>query len=83
MKQITLDDLQKYIFYDRSGRTKKCPEWVDEERCGNCQNWTILPEYDQPPNGWGVRGLCGRTQNRYTVSQTSWCQKYEEKRWDG
>lgn len=79
--QMTFKDVEKNKWYDRKGRVHEAPEWVNEERCGNCQFWQILDEYDQPPNGWGVRGLCGshRGQNRYTTSQTSYCMDYQGK----
>lgn len=78
--QMTLAEVQKSWFFERNGRKKVAPEWVNEERCGNCKHWQILDEYDQPPCGWGVRGLCGshQCQNRYTTAQTSYCQEYEE-----
>lgn len=84
--QMTLAEVQKSWYFDRKGRKETAPEWVDEERCGNCQYWQILPEYDQPPCGWGTRGLCGshQSQNQYTTSQTSYCQEYKERSvWDG
>lgn len=79
--QMTLTEMIKNGFYDRKGRIESAPEWVNAERCGNCAYWQILPEYDQPPCGWGTRGLCGghRSQNRLTTAQTSYCQEYKEK----
>ena len=79
--QMTFTDVIQNRFYDRDGRVKLVPEWVKDERCGNCRYWQILPEYDQPPCGWGVRGLCGshQNQNRYTTAQTSYCQEYGAK----
>ena len=66
-------------FYDRNGRIREAPEWVNEKRCGNCKYWQILPAYDQPPNGWGTRGLCGehRSRNQFTTAQTSYCQEWK------
>lgn len=77
--QFTLRDILQGKFYDRNGRIRECPEWVHEKRCGNCKFWQLLPEYDQPPCGWGVRGLCGshQSRNQYTTSQTSVCQEWE------
>ena len=76
--QMTFTDIALGRFFDRHGRLEECPEWVKDERCGNCAYWQILPEYDQPPCGWGVRGLCGshQCQNQYTTSQTSYCQEW-------
>ena len=84
--QMTFEEVQKNRFYDRNGHVMSCPEWVDEERCGNCKYWQILDVYQQPPCGWQVRGLCGshRGRNQYTTAQTSYCDDYEEKSvWDG
>lgn len=79
--QMTLTDIISQQFFDRFGNTKTIPGWVSETRCGNCQFWQLLPEYDQPPNGWGVRGLCGsqRSRNMYTTAQTSYCQEWKGK----
>ena len=77
--QMTIGDYIRSKFYDHDGRVRSAPEWVKEERCGNCRFWQILPEYDQPPNGWGTRGLCGShvSKNQYTTAQTSYCQEFE------
>lgn len=79
--QITLDDYQQSKYFDRHGHVKECPEWVGKKRCGNCKYWQILPEYDQPPCGWGIRGLCGShvSRNQYTTSQVAYCQEWEKK----
>lgn len=79
--QMTLADVQRDMFFDRHGHSKPAPAWVNKKRCGNCQYWQILPEYDQPPCGWGTRGLCGghESQNRYTTAQTSYCQEWRNK----
>ena len=76
--QMTFTDAIQNRFYDKNGRIKLVPEWVKDKRCGNCQYWQILPEYEQPPCGWGVRGLCGshECQNQFTTAQTSYCQEY-------
>lgn len=70
--QMTLTDIISQQFFDRYGNIKDLPPWVSETRCGNCQNWQLLPECDQPPNGWGIRGLC----SGYTTSQTSYCEEW-------
>ena len=74
-----MEDVISDRFYDRNGRIRECPEWVNEKRCGNCRFWQILPEYDQPPNGWAIRGLCGShiSKNQFTSAQTSFCQEWE------
>lgn len=79
-EQITMQQAMNSRFYDRKGRLQAAPDWVNDERCGNCQYWQLLPECDQPPCGWGVKGLCGghRSQNRNHTSQTSYCQDYRE-----
>ena len=83
MEQITISNYMHNLFFDRNGKTRQAPEWVEEERCGNCEYWQLLPEYDQPPNGWGIRGLCGshQCQNQFTTSQTSYCQEFKRGEW--
>ena len=79
MEQMTLSGYMHTRYYDRKGRTGEAPDWVKEERCGNCKHWQLLPEHEQPPCGWGVKGLCGghRSQNRHATSQTSYCMEFE------
>ena len=74
-EQITLAEVLQNQFFDRFGNRKPLPAWVNDERCGNCQNWQLLPEDEQPPNGWGIRGLC----SGYTTAQTSYCQEWKGK----
>ena len=73
--QITLSDVIKDQFFDRYGNRRPLPHWVKDKRCGNCQFWEILPECDQPPNGWGIRGYC----SGYTTSQTSYCDEWRQR----
>lgn len=77
---MTMQQVMNSRFYDRNGRIRETPEWVNEKRCGNCQFWQLLPEYEQPPNGWAVRGLCGSpiSQNMFSTSQLSYCQEYKQ-----
>ena len=79
--QITINEWMHTLYYDRNGKTMTAPEWVDNERCGNCQFWNILPETDQPPEGWGVKGLCGshRGMNMYRTSQCGYCGDFKYK----
>jgi hypothetical protein len=79
--QMTLSDFILSRWFDRYGDAKQAPEWVSEERCGNCSMWTILDEYEQPPSGWGVKGLCGshRGKNQYKTNQSSYCQDFKRK----
>lgn len=78
--QMTLADVIQDQFFDRCGNRRPLPPWVNEKRCGNCQFWELLPEYDQPPNGWGIRGICnGYSRAQYLTSQTSCCQKWKGK----
>lgn len=73
--QITLADVIQDQFFDRCGNRVPLPAWVHDERCGNCQFWEMLPESDQPPYGWGVKGFC----RGYKTSQTSYCQEWKGK----
>lgn len=89
MEQMTFDHLQSDevygTLYRRQGR-ERTPindieqKWLDDERCGTCSEWTLLVQTDQPPDGWGVRGLCQRltsiTNKTYTTTQTDRCQFY-------
>ena len=80
-EQITISDVMAARFYDRNGKIVKCPEWVEEKRCGNCIYWQMLSKDEQPPSGWAVRGSCGSymSKGQFTTSQTSYCQEWHEK----
>ena len=79
--QITIQQVMNSRFYDRDGRLLEVPEWVDDKRCGNCAYWQRWSKDEQPPAGWGVKGTCGnhRGQGNYEVSQTSYCQEWQER----
>lgn len=38
-EQITMQQAMNARFYDRNGKLKEAPEWVNEKRCGNCMYW--------------------------------------------
>ena len=81
--QISLADYQMSLSYDRRGRTVQAPAWVKPRRCENCVYWDIDPEYDQPPDGWGVYGLCNHLHEgeRHTqkTGHFSCCQDWRSK----
>lgn len=79
MEQMTIKGALLDKMYNRDGSTYFAPEWIRKDRCGNCKMWTMLLKEDQPPEGWGVFGLCGshRGKNQYKTTQSSYCQEYE------
>ena len=79
--QITMQQAMNSRFYDRNGKLKEAPEWVNEKRCGNCIYWQLLTKDEQPPEGWGVKGACGsyRGKGQYMTSQTGYCGDWHEK----
>ena len=79
--QITMQQAMNSRFYDRNGRIREIPEWVNEKRCGNCIYWQMLSKDEQPPAGWAVRGACGSymSKGQFTTSQLSYCQEWHEK----
>lgn len=85
--QITLADYQSSLAYDRRGKQRKAPEWAKRsDRCKDCSFWEILPESDQPPDGWGVYGQCAflreGQKGYYQTDQYSYCDGWRSK-WDG
>lgn len=79
--QMDFSDLRKKQWYERSGRvTAACPSWTNEKRCGTCEYWTLLTKDEQPPEGWGVFGLCGshRGRNEHQTNQHGYCQDWKE-----
>ena len=79
MEQLTLSEYLTDRFYKRDGSTDQAPKWVRPDRCGNCKHWTLMDKDEQPPDGWGVFGLCGshRGKNQYKTTQSSYCQEFE------
>ena len=79
--QITMQQAMNSRFYDRNGKIRETPEWVNEKRCGNCIYWQRWSKDEQPPAGWGVKGTCGnyRGPGHYDTAQTSYCQEWHEK----
>ena len=82
-EQLTLTDMLVNTYYDRNGRLTSCPDWVHEQRCGNCLYWQRLTKDEQPPEGWGVKGACGshRGMGVHQTSQTGYCQDWRLKEW--
>ena len=79
--QITLQQTMNSRFYDRNGKLYEVPEWVNQERCGNCIYWQRWSTDEQPASRHGVKGTCGnyRGLGHYTTAQTSYCQEWKEK----
>ena len=79
--QLSINDYMRSLYYERDGKTRTAPHWVNEERCGNCQYWTLLQKEEQPPEGWGVKGLCGshRGMNMYCTNQIGYCGDFKYK----
>lgn len=79
--QITMQQAMNSRFYDRNGRIRETPEWVNEKRCGNCIYWQRWLIDEQPASGYGVNGTCGnyRGPGHYTTAQTSYCSEWHEK----
>lgn len=80
--QITLTEAMSSVTYDRYGRPYQTPEWMDRDRCELCRHWTRLPEEDQPPAGWGVKGQCDvifdtKQSGYFKMSKTSYCGRYD------
>ncbi len=84
MEQMTIDQYTARIWYERDGKKRTAPEWANDERCGTCKHWDLLPKEEQPPCGWGVKGQCNvihaPEQKRYEItSQSSYCCDYERR----
>lgn len=45
--------------------------------CPNCIYWTLLPEHEQPKEGWGERGYCGK-HSQNTSYFNRGCNFYQE-----
>ncbi len=79
-------------YYDRSYRNDmtiykhnkyhKAEKWVMEkpERCERCLCWMVCPDDEQPPDGWGIKGLCSHwtaeTGQKYKTDATSACEEF-------
>jgi len=82
--QISITEYQNSLSYDRKGRTTETPSWVPTKRCNNCIHWEMDPVSDQPPDGWGVNGLCqfiheGQQGGYQHTDQWSKCQDWRSK----
>lgn len=45
--------------------------------CPNCIYWQLLPEHEQPPEGWGERGYCSK-HSQNTSYYNRGCSFYQE-----
>lgn len=81
--QMDFSDLRKKQWYERNGHITAAPGWANDERCGTCDLWTLLTKDEQPPEGWGVFGLCGshRGRNQHQTNQISYCEDWKEDTW--
>lgn len=79
-EQLSIDDLDYMTM--KNGRVVPAPAWIHKERCENCVLWERLPKEDQPPDGWGIKGLCKfiheRQQGYQRTSSTDYCQEFKE-----
>lgn len=82
MNQISFFEyLTDTTWYNRDGSIRDCPKWAREDRCGCCSKWQLLPLDEQPPEGWGVHGLCGShfSKNKHKTSQSDGCNEFENR----
>ena len=79
MQQLTLSQYLNDRCFNRDGSIGEAPSWAREDRCGNCKHWEILPKEEQPPCGWGVKGICysRRSKGQTRPSQDSYCMEHE------
>lgn len=80
--QITLSEfVNDSVFYNRDGTITECPKYARHDRCGRCARWQLLPLDEQPPDGWGVHGLCGShlSKNKNKTTQTDYCSEFKDK----
>ena len=80
--QMTIRDYEASYHHDRYGRKKPCREWMRSERCGTCKHWQMLPTDEQPPCGWGVKGICQtihdpRQEGYHNTDELSYCDLFE------
>lgn len=80
--QISITDYMASRTFDRNGREYEAPAWMRPDRCENCKYWERLPAEDQPPDGWGVMGMCctihdPRQVGYQNTSKTSYCGLFE------
>lgn len=77
-------DIVYGMYYQRDGTKQPLydhsKEWMEDERCETCKAWALAPECDQPPCGWGVKGMCstltGINQKTYKTDAQSYCGHY-------
>lgn len=79
-EQMSIADLD--YTYNRDGSARPA-DGLNPRRCENCIYWELLPKEDQPPAGWGVKGLCkfihSDKQHGYQrTGQRSYCQEFKE-----
>lgn len=66
------------------GKKRKLTEyqktWMHDERCETCSHWLLSIPADQPPDGWGVYGMCGELtaihHKEYRCESHSYCEQY-------
>ena len=55
--------------------------WMHDERCETCSHWTVNIPSDQPPDGWGVYGLCSEltaiNHREHKTAANSYCEFYK------
>ena len=78
--QITMQQAMNSRSHDRNGKMKEAPEWANEKRCGTCEFWTVLPPYEQPAEGHGIKGVCYSRDHISTTEtdQFSYCQNWTD-----
>ena len=81
---LDYDDIERRLkdnidmTYDNKGRLYPAPAWMDAKRCEKCDYWNLSPT--QPPDGWGVKGLCSSHRGRgCEVGSTSYCMDFKAK----
>lgn len=79
--QISISEYTKEAcWYNRDGSVRKAPEWARNDRCGMCARWELLPKIEQPPDGWGVHGICSAHWSRGNqTSQSDFCNEFKDK----
>lgn len=77
------DEVYGYT-YRRNGEKRPLTEhektWMWDQRCETCKCWSIYMKDDQPPDGWGVFGLCSHwtaeEHKEYKTGGNSYCNEY-------
>lgn len=83
--QMSIADYQMSLAYNRRGKQYPAPEWaMERDNCKDCKYWELLPENEQPPDGWGVMGQCNFIHSDEQIGYTkteefSYCQNWINK----